>query len=91
MMLEILEGSKAMTILVTLYDSNKALSFTELVHKVKGSNGIINTRLVELREAKLVVEEIEHKFQGRRLISLTKNGLMVAELLAKVAKMEIKE
>lgn len=52
--------------------------------QVKGS--LFQQRLVELKSAGLVNDEMENKFGGRRYIWLTEKGKRVAKLLAEVKK-----
>jgi DNA-binding HxlR family transcriptional regulator len=51
-----------------------------------GPVGILSVHVAELRAEGLVSEEIENKFQDRRLISLTEKGKRVAELMKKIKK-----
>lgn len=82
--LDILQKSKAIDILLALSESREPLAFMKLKDACGGSVGILSVRVAELRAEGLISEEIENKFQGRRLISLTKRGKLMAELLYKI-------
>jgi hypothetical protein len=51
-----------------------------------GSVGILSVRVAKLLKAGLVTEELENKFQGRRLIALMEKGRKVAGYLKKLIR-----
>ena len=81
--IEILEESQVIMILLALLKTPNQ-SFSELHKKLKGSNNTTHIRIKELEREKLITETYEKKFQGKRLINLTKEGKEIAELLDKI-------
>ncbi|MCK5017186.1 MAG: hypothetical protein KAS32_08945 [Candidatus Peribacteraceae bacterium] len=82
-----LEQSRAIDILVILYEAEEPLAFTNLVLKSGGSTSVVQTRVLEMGFNGLLDETREKKFGGRRLISLTELGKSVAEHLSAIDKL----
>jgi len=71
-------------ILLTLYESNSGLSFTELTSKSKISPNSAKASVDKLIELGLVKEDREKTFPRRRILALTNKGKEVAALLHKI-------
>lgn len=83
---KVLEKSKSIEILVTLYGENK-IFLSELLVKLKTKDtNTINRRIDTLRDAGLIKDETEAKFGGRRYIWLTEKGKKVASKLKNIEK-----
>lgn len=86
MSIELLEKSRAVEVLVNLYNVKEA-GLVEIVSLCGGSTSTVNNRLVELKGVGLIEEEREAKFGGRRLFRLTEKGKKVAKKLVEIEKL----
>lgn len=82
--IRILEKSTSSIILLSLLKANKPVGLTQLVTLTKSNAPTISHRVVELQILGLISEEIERKFQGRRIFKLTDKGERIAKHLSKI-------
>jgi DNA-binding HxlR family transcriptional regulator len=83
-MINNLESSKAIEILLSLYP-DKTLMLSDIRKKI-GSSSMVATRIAELINMKLINENYEAKYGGRRLINLTDKGKKITKHLVEIQK-----
>lgn len=83
---EILQRTKAIEILITLHGSKNIMNFRELARSVGGSFGTIHMRLNELIHAGLVEDSQRDSFPYDRKLSITLKGKRATEMIIKAIK-----
>ena len=82
----VLEKSKSIEIIVALYRKKKVF-LSELLIKLKTKDtNTINRRIDKLGDVRLIKDETEAKFGGRRYIWLTEKGKKIAKNLIEISK-----
>jgi predicted transcriptional regulator len=82
----VLEKPKAISIVLVIHRSNDEMWLVKLISAVKGNFGTVNSRINELEKYGLVEFSNEKKFQGKKLIKLTRKGKVLAEYLDKIGE-----
>ena len=83
-----LQKAGSADILMSLLLHNGKMYFSELQDAIgKGSISTLNTRILELKNHGLLLDEQEEKFGGRRYFWLTEKGKRVAEHLKEIEKL----
>jgi len=83
-----LQKAGSVDILMSLLIRDDKMYFSELQDAIgKGSISTLNTRILELRNHGLLLDEQEEKFGGRRYFWLTEKGKRVAQHLKEMEKL----
>ena len=81
---QVLEGRLAVKILLVLREEKEPIIKGNLLPKVTKGTGTAMSRIKELHEAGLIIEEQEQQRPFRKFIDLTPKGRQVAEHLAAI-------